>query len=134
MARQQKSERTRVLIVEQDWDFGIKLADWLAAHSYQPVLVRSVDAAIDELSSIRPQAICVGLRTSELRSQIETAEVLLLMQLVCPRAPIITIADEARDDLPPAVLRQGAHRFLVKPIEFSQIGQMLQSELVAATV
>jgi FixJ family two-component response regulator len=32
------------------------------------------------------------------------------------------------------VFRQGARRFVVKPVEFSQIGEMLQSELNAATV
>ena len=62
MANRQNGGRTCVMIVEQDWDFGMKLADWLAAHGYQPVLVRSVDAAIDELSDIRPQAVFVGLR------------------------------------------------------------------------
>ena len=50
MASRQNSERTRVMIVEQELDFGLKLADWLATHGYQPVFVRTVDAAINELS------------------------------------------------------------------------------------
>jgi DNA-binding NtrC family response regulator len=127
-------ERTRVMIVEPDWDFGIKLADWLAAHGYQPVLVRSVDAAITELSDIRPQAVFVGLGSSKLAGPIGAAEVLLLIQTICPRVPVITIVDEASQDLTSVVVRQGARRFLVKPVEFSQIGHVLQSELRAVGV
>jgi ActR/RegA family two-component response regulator len=54
MASRQNGERTRVMIVEQDLDFGMRLADWLATHGYQPVFVRTVDAAINELSGVHP--------------------------------------------------------------------------------
>ena len=48
-------------------DCGTGLGLWdetlpIGLRGYQPVLVRSVDAAIDELSAIRPQAVYVGLR------------------------------------------------------------------------
>jgi len=134
MASRQNGERTRVMIVEQDLDFGMKLADWLATHGYQPVFVRTVDAAIDELSSFRPQTIFFGLSCSRPAAQIDTAEVLLLIQTVCPCAPVATAAGQISKDLTQVVLRQGARRFLVKPVEFSQIGEVLQSELSAATV
>jgi DNA-binding NtrC family response regulator len=134
MARRQNGERIRVMIVEQDLDFGLKLADWLATHGYQPVFVRTVDAAIAELSSVRPRAIFVGLRCSEPAAQIDIAEVLLMIQTVCPRVPVITIPDKFSENLTQVVLRQGVRRFVVKPVEFSQIGGVLQSELSAATV
>jgi DNA-binding NtrC family response regulator len=132
MASRQKLERTRVMIVEQDWDFGIRLADWLAAHGYQPVLIRSVDAAMAELSNIHPKAIFFGLAPSEPAGQIDIAEVLLLIQTICPHVPAITIVDQSSEDLAQVVFRQGVRRFLVKPVEFSQIGHVLQSELSAA--
>lgn len=134
MASRKNGERTRVMIVEQDVDFGMKLADWLATHGYQPVFVRTVDAAIDELSGVRPRAIFVGLGCSEPAARIDMAEVLLMIQTVCPRVPVNTIADQASEDLTQVVFRQGARRFVVKPVEFSQIGEVLQSELGAATV
>ena len=133
MASQQNGERTRVMIVEQDLDFGMKLADWLATHGYQPVFVRTVEAAIDELSGFRPQAIFFGLGCSGSAAQIDTAEVLLLIQTVCPCVPVTTIADQTSNDLTQVVFRQGVRRFLVKPVEFSQIGEVLQSELSAVT-
>ncbi|TLY26116.1 MAG: hypothetical protein E6K66_02820 [Nitrospirae bacterium] len=134
MASRQNGERIRVMIVEQDLDFGLKLADWLATHGYQPVFVRTVEAAIDELSGVRPRAIFVGLGCSEPAVQFDMAEVLLMIQTVCPRVPVITIADELSEHLTQVVFRQGARRFVVKPVEFSQVGEVLQSELSAATM
>lgn len=133
MANRQNGVRTCVMIVEQDLDFGIKLADWLAAHGYQAVLVRSVDAAIDELSVIRPQAVFVGLGYSEPAAQIGMSEILLLIQTVCPRVPVITIAGRTSEHLTQIVFRQGVRHFLVKPVEFTQISHVLRSELSPAT-
>jgi DNA-binding NtrC family response regulator len=133
MASRENGERTRVMIVEQDLDFGMKLADWLTTHGYQPVFVRTVEAAIDELSSFRPRGIFVGLGCSEPAAQIDLAEILLLIQTVCPNVPVLTIADQTSEDLTQVVFRQGVRRFLVKPVEFSQIGEVLQSELSVAT-
>ena len=82
MASRQNGERIRVMIVEQDLDFGMKLADWLATHGYQPVFVRTVEAAIDELSGVRPRAIFVGLGCAEPAAQLDIAEVLLMIQTV----------------------------------------------------
>lgn len=134
MASRQNGERARVIIVEQDVDFGLKLADWLETHGYQPVLVRSVDAAIDALRDIHPQAIFVGLPASEPPSQMNVGEVLLVIQAMCPLAPVIAMADEAGEVLTQVVFRQGVRRFLVKPVEFSQVGEVLQSEMSEVTV
>lgn len=134
MASRQNGERIRVMIVEQDLDFGLKLADWLATHGYQPVFVRTVEAAIDELSGVRPRAIFVGLGCAEPAAQLDITEVLLMIQTVCPRVPVITIGDEFSEHLTQVVFRQGARRFVVKPVEFSQVGEALQSELSAATM
>ena len=134
MASQQNGKRTCVMIVEPDWDFGIKLADWLASQGYQPVLTRTIDAAIVEFGSVRPQAIFIGLQSSVPQSQMNPGEVLLMIQTICPLVPIIAIADEARQVKTQLVFRRGVRRFLVKPVEFSQIGEVLQSELSVATV
>jgi len=134
MASWQNDERTRVMIVEQDSDFGLKLADWLASHGYQPVFVRTVDAAINELSGVRPRAIFVGLGCSEPAARIDIAEVLLMIQTICPRVPAVTASGQTNKDLTQVVFRQGARRFVVKSVEFSQIAEVLLSELSAATV
>lgn len=134
MASRQNGERTRVMIVEQDLEVGLKLADLLATHGYQPVFVRSVDAAIDELSAIHPRAIVVGLPSAEPQSRMNADEALLIIQTVCPLAPVATITGQIVEDLTQVVFRQGARRFVVKPVEFSQVGEVLQSELSEAAV
>ena len=134
MASRQNSERTRVMIVEQELDFGLKLADWLATHGYQPVFVRTVDAAINELSGVHPRAIFVGLGCSEPAARIDIAEVLLMIQTICLRVPAVTTSGQTNKDLTQVVFRQGARRFVVKSVEFSQIAEVLLSELSAATV
>ena len=125
-------ERTRVMIVEEDWDFGIKLADGLAARGYHPVLFRFVDAAITELDSIRPRGVLVGLRPAEPAAQNDASEALILIRAICSRVPVITVADTVGEDLTTVVIRQGLRRFEFKPIEFSQVGDVLRSELTVA--
>ena len=133
MADRQNGARTCVMIIEQDVEFGIKLADWLASHGYHAVLVRTLDAAIDELSEIRPQAVFVGRGFSEPAAQINISEILLLIQTVCPRVPAVTIADQTSKDLTHVVFRRGIRHFLIKPVEFTQINHVLRSDLSSAT-
>ena len=134
MASRQNGERTRVLIVEQDLNFGMKLADWLATQGYQPVVVRTVDAANGSLSGVRPQAIFFGLGCSEPAARIDVAEILLMIQTLCPSVPVSPIADQTSEDLTQVLFRQGVRRFLVKPVKFSEVSELLQSELNAAMV
>lgn len=134
MSNRRYRARMRVMIVDQDWDYGIRLADWLASLGYQPVLVRTVDAAIGELTVVRPHAICIGLRSSEPGLQMSVSEALPLIHGICPRVPVITIGDDVGDDLRQVVFRRGVSHVLVKPVELSQISHVLQSELSAAMV
>ncbi len=57
-----------------------------------------------------------------------------MIQTVCPRVPAVTISGQTSKDLTQVVFRQGVRRFLVKSVEFSQIAEVLLSELSAATV
>lgn len=130
----QNGERTRVMILEQDLEFGLKLADWLATHGYHPTFVRTVSIAIDALAGFRPQAVFVGLGCSARAVQVDMVEIIFLIQTICPSVPVIMMADQTSEDLRQVVFRQRVRRLLVKPVEFSHIGEVLQSELSAATV
>ncbi len=134
MTSLQNVERTRVMIVEQDQELGLKLADWLATHSYHPLFIRTVNAAIDGLAGFKPKAVFVGLGCSPPAARVDMVEVLLLIQTICPSVPVIMMADQSNEDLTHVVFRQGVRRLLVKPVEFSHIGEVLQSELTAAAV
>jgi DNA-binding NtrC family response regulator len=132
MANRQSGERTRVMIVEQDLEFGLKLADWLATHGYHPAFISTVNSAIDGLAAFRPQAVFVGLGCSARAARVDMVEILLLIQTIRPSVPVIMMADQSSEDLAQVVFRQGVRRLLVKPVELSQIAEVLQSELTAA--
>ena len=134
LTSRKNGERTRVMIVEQDLEFGLKLADWLATHGYHPAFLSTVNAAIDGLVGFKPQAVFVGLGCSARAAQVDMVEILLLIQTICPSVPVIMMADQTSEDLTQVVFHQRVRRLLVKPVEFSHIGEVLQSELNAATV
>lgn len=132
MANRQRGGRIRVMIVEQDLEFGLKLADWLATLGYHPAFISTANSAIDGLAGFRPQAVFVGLGCSARAAQVDMVEILFLIQTICPSVPVIMMADQSSEDLAQVVLRQGVRRLLVKPVELSHIGEVLQSELNAA--
>lgn len=130
MANRMNRKRASVMIVAQDFDFGIKLADWLAAHGYQAVLVRSAETAIDECRDLRPQAVFIGL------PQCESAgldELLRLIETTCPCAPVVIMGDRTRTDLAQVMNGGAVRHFLIQPTHFRHIGHVLRSELSAAT-
>lgn len=87
MTSRKNGERTRVMIVEQDLEFGLKLADWLATHGYHPAFIRTVNGAIDGLTGFRPQAVFVGLGCSARAVQGDMVEILFLVRTICPSGP-----------------------------------------------
>jgi len=116
MANRRNDVRTYVMIVEPDVNLGINLTDWLAAHGYQAVLVRSVEEVTEELSDIRPQLVFVGGGHSRPGAQIEISEILRLIRTGCPGVPMITIADRTTDDMTQGMFRHEVYHALVKPV------------------
>jgi DNA-binding response OmpR family regulator len=123
------------VIVDQDFDFGIKLADWLAAHGYQAVLVRSMETAINDWKNLNPQAVLIGLDHVEPTALIDLRGLFRSIETACARVPVITLGSRPSwglTDFP----NGGAVRHLhlpIKPIEFTYIGRLLRSEISAAT-
>lgn len=128
-------KRACVMIVDQDLEYGINLADWLAAHGYQAVLVRSMESALNDSKDLNPQAIFIGLDHFEPTAVIDLQRLFRAIETAGSRVPVITLGSRtswALTDFP----NGGAVRHLhlpIKPIEFSYIGRLLRSELNAAT-
>jgi hypothetical protein len=116
MASRGNTVRPSVMIVEPDVNSGIKFVDWLVGRGYKAVLVRSVDAAIEELCDFRPRLVFVASGHSEPTAQIEISEILRLIRTVCPGVPTLTIADWANEDMTQIVFRQRGHHVRVKPV------------------
>lgn len=128
-------KRVRVMIVDHDFEYGIKLADWLAAHRYQAVLVRSMETAINECRDLRPHAVFIGLNLFEPVTTLSLRRFFRTITTTSPHVPVVTMGTPtsgAETDIP----NSGSLRHLhlpIKPLEFTYIGQLLRSELNAAT-
>ena len=129
MANQANGKRACVMIVTQDFNFGIKLADWLAAHGYQAVLVRSVEHAIDECRELKPQAVFLRLGQCEPTRPIVLRRLLRTIEQVCPGISVITMGDQANGKLIHVSTGEGIRHILVRPIDFTHIGRLLQAQL-----
>jgi ActR/RegA family two-component response regulator len=91
MAHQPNRKRACVMIVDQDFSFGIKLADWLAARGYQAVLIRSIDTAIEECKAVNPQAVFIKLSDSQSTEASNLPDLLRTIEAACARAPVLII-------------------------------------------
>lgn len=134
MANQGERKRACVMIATQDFGFGIQLADWLAAHGYQAVLVRSVEHAIDECRELKPQAVFIGLGQSDATTPIMLHRLHRTIEQVCPGITVITMGDRASGKLIEVISGGAVRHVLVKPIDFISIGRLLQAELKRAFV
>lgn len=128
-----KQERACVMIVDHDVDFGARLADWLTAHGYQAVLVRSMETAIEECRELRPQTVFIGLGRSESAPSMDLRGLFRVIEATCPRVSVITMGYRASGKLIEVVTGGAVRHVLVKPIDFIYICRLLQAELNRAT-
>lgn len=128
-------KRACIMIVDHDLEYGIKLADWLAAHGYQAVLVRSMETAIDECRDLRPHAVFIGLNFSEPVATLSLRRLFRTIKATSPHVPIVTMGVQSGGDQE-NIPNSGSLRHLhlpIKPLEFTYIGRLLRAELNAAT-
>ncbi len=129
MLNESRKKRASVLIATHDLGFGIKLADWLAVHGYQAVLIRSWLTMIDECRDLRPRAIVIDLSRREQPASPSYKETLRAIEATCPRAVVVVMGD-ACDTSP---VREGQdttlHYIQTPPADFTHIGRLLHSEI-----
>ncbi len=91
------ASRERVVIVDRDLDFGLKLADCLASSGYHAVLGRSLDAMLDDLSELQPGAILLSSDPQDHEIDRNETETLRTVKALCPGAPVITMTKPGQD-------------------------------------
>lgn len=134
MANQRNRKRPCVMIVQQDLEHGIKLADWLAAHGYQAVLVRSVENAINECYGLKPQAVFIGLSPVEPVSPTLLPRLLHAIETRCPNISVVTMGHRASGKTIHVVTSGRVRHVLITPIDLAHIGRLLQAELNRVSV
>lgn len=108
MIRGSIAGRERVVIVDRDFDFGLKLADCLASSGYHAVLGRSLDAILDDLSEMQPGAILLSSDPWNRENTDNQRETLRTVKALCPQAPVISLMKPKHDTLTGFGTTQGA--------------------------
>lgn len=109
--------RRRVLIVDDDQDFGDSLVDVLSGHNYDPVTVNTPEGA---LAAIREHAAAVAML--DIRLGV-TSGVDLLSQLKAEHPNLICVMMTAHIDTATAIraLRNGAYDYFDKTCEVREL-------------
>ena len=98
--RVKQKGRTRVMIVDPEWQFGLELADCLATGGYQAILVRSLESMIDDLGELQPGAILLRADSYGDRLAGQGAKTLETVKTLCPQAPMLMLSKSNHDTLP----------------------------------
>jgi hypothetical protein len=115
--------RTKVMIVDPEWQFGLKLADCLASSGYHAVLSRSLDNMLNDLEEMQPTAIVLNDDPRQTgRTSLEA------VRAYCPDAPVISLRRSAFVTSEPALCPGGARaeRTCVTP---HRIEELLRTKL-----
>jgi DNA-binding response OmpR family regulator len=118
-----------VLIVDPDLQFGLTLADWLAANGYHPILVRSLGTVIDEIGDMQPDAILLSSDPLRQEWPAHSGDALRLVRNACPTVPVITITQSNQNAWLDVFLRDGGGDPLPKPIELARMVGWLRMKL-----
>ena len=122
------ASRERVVIVDRNLDFGLKLADCLASSGYHAVLGRSLDALIDELSEMQPNAILLSPEPWHHGIVGKQTETLRTVKALCPRAPVISVMKPAHEESlgPPST--HGACGGVSGPSTIDRVEELLRTQ------
>ncbi len=95
--RAKQTGRARVMIVDPEWEFGLKLADCLATGGYHAVLVRNLESMIDEIGEIQPDAILLSPDPREASHGKQEVETLRIVNTLCPQTHVLTLAEPKQE-------------------------------------
>lgn len=83
--------RSRVMIVDAELQFGLKLADCLATRGYHAVLVRDLESTMAQLGEIKPAAILLSQDSGGSRPDLPGVDALRRVNSLCPQAPVLAL-------------------------------------------
>ncbi|MEP7153632.1 MAG: hypothetical protein ABI856_18170 [Nitrospira sp.] len=119
--------RTKVMIVDPEWQFGLELADCLATSGYQAILVRSLESTIDDLRELQPGAILLRADSYDDNLGGQEADTLETVKALCPQAPMLMLTKPGQDTLPAMPQRATEdHTAIIPP---TRVVELLQTKL-----
>ncbi len=120
--------RSRVMIVDPELQFGLKLADCLATNGYHAVLVRDLHSTLTELREIQPDAILLSSDSRDEQQGTAEFDTLRALNDLCPQASVLTVVEPVRDavvGLSPQNARQGRPT----PLADHRVQELLRAQL-----
>src|SRR3989442_2734281 len=112
---------TRVLVVEDEEETAELLRDLLHEFGYEPLLVRSAEAARSALDTERPDVILLDLRLPLMSG----LDFLQIDRVRAARPPIVVVSGVATEDEARECLLRGALDFVGKPLNADLLRQVL---------
>ena len=92
ISKHQRNARTRIMIVDPEWQFGLELADCLATSGYQAIVVRSLESMIDDLGEMQPGAILLRADSCDSKLGGHEPQTLETVKALCPQAPMLMLS------------------------------------------
>lgn len=117
--------RKRVMIVNHEAKFALRLADWLAAEGYEVVIASEAKDVRGLLEEVKPHAVVLDLD----HPVVSGMEMLRAIRMSRPDLPVLTIAHAALHQLAVLSIKAGACAFLLKPFERQQMSRLLAAEV-----
>jgi DNA-binding NtrC family response regulator len=121
--------RERVVIVDRNLDFGLKLADYLASSGYHAVLGRSLDAILHDLSEMQPDAILLSPGLWDQGIAGNETETLRTVKALCPEAPVISVMKPVHDTSTGLRSKRGASGNCAEPSKINRVEELLRTQL-----
>jgi len=112
---------TRVLVVEDEEETAELLRDLLHEFGYEPLLVRSAEAARSALDTERPDVILLDLRLPLMSG----LDFLQIDRVRAARPPIVVVSGVATEEEARECLLRGALDFVGKPLNADLLRQVL---------
>ena len=111
----------RILVVEDDERLAEIFRDFIAELGYQPVVVGSAEAALEALTTARPDVILLDVRLPGMSG----VEFLNLQAVRDSEVPVVVVSGVATEMEARACLKLGALDFIRKPVTLERLGQVL---------
>ena len=125
--KHQRKARTRIMIVDPEWQFGLELADCLATSGYQAVLVRSLESMLDDLGELQPGAILLRADSRDNKLGGHESQTLETVRALCPQASMLMLAKPDTDTLP-AISARSVEQAL-PAASSTRVEELLQAKL-----
>ena len=121
--------RSRVMIVDSEIQFGLKLADCLATNGYHAVLVRDLHSMLTELREIQPEAILLSVDSGDEQERIAELDSLRALNDLWPQTPVLTVVEPVGDAAVALSPPQDARQSLPTPLAHHRVEELLRAQL-----